>query len=226
MWSTTTFSIESTNAKIKPNTIADLLELKNKGFKVGFIDDPIELAARAILDNKDSCNNPLHSNNPLTITPKCELELNKLNTKLDPRDFRNSLETFLDSNTAIYGWHGVVGAALNTHPNLNFVLPKSDIVLGADYVCIPKKKRYKPNLKKFVEFLTNRENTQLQASELQYFSPYNNHEVHQHPKIIQLKKDILERLKTSKPIFLLPPNEESHSRINKWWQSIRYGQRQ
>lgn len=227
MWSTTTFSIESNQPKKDSNTIAKLLTLKKNGFKVGFIDDPIEFTARVILDNKSACHkNGINSKNLLEINQKCEETLQLLKKDLDPRDFRNSLETFLGPNTAIYGWHGVTGATLNTHPNLNFVLPQSDIVLGADYVCIPKKKRYKPNLKKFVEFLTNKENTEIQVNELQYFSPYNHHEVAQHPKITQLKADILERVKTSPPIFLSAPQPESHSRINKWWQSIRYGKQQ
>lgn len=223
MWSTTTFAIDTLDIKLQPNTIFSLIELKKKGIKIGLIDDPIEFATRVIMDNKKSCKNDKKLFNPLDINEQCAMELEKLNKDLEPKDFRNTIEKFLDINTAVYAWHGEVGSKLDSHPNLNFVLPQSDIILGADYVCIPKKKRYKPNLKKFVEFLTNKENTEIQVNELQYFSPYNHHEVQQHPKITKLKTDILERVKTSPPIFLSAPQPESHSRINKWWQSIRYG---
>lgn len=227
LWSTTTFARLSSNHSTTPTTVAELLELKKKNFKIALIDDPIELMARIILDNKDLCLDKNNTkSNPLDLISQCGSTLNTLSKNLDVSDFRNSLETFLAPETAVYGWHGAVGALLPSHPNLTFVLPQSDIVLGADYVCIPKKKKYKKNLKKFVEILTSKENTQIQASQLQYFSPYKNHEFPQHPKIIQLKRDVLEKIKHSDPVFLMPPNSESHEKINHWWQKIRYGKKE
>ena len=223
MWSTTTFAIQANDKGIAPNSMQSFISLKEKGIKISFVDDPIEFAARTFLDNKNLCKNISKSDNPLEINQSCITELKKMKNQVDPRDFRTTIENFLGPNTAVYTWNGEVGMHLASHPEINFHLPQSEIILGADLVCIPKKKHYKKNLNLFVEILTNKESTQQQIGVMQYFSPYQNHIVNQHPKMTKLKNEILERLKYNKPIFLIPPSVESHDIINKWWQDIRYG---
>lgn len=225
MWATTMFAVETNNDNIKPDTLNSLLELKSKGFKISIVDDQMEFMARVFLDNMDKCLKKAEFVDPLNISKDCITTLEKNTKYFEPKDFRNSIENFINQDTAVYAWNGEVGDQLANHPNIRFILPKSNVLLGADFLCIPKKKKYKKDLFKFIEILTNEKTTAQQASKFQYFSPYVEHKVNYHPKIDKLKQELFERINQSSPVFLAPPQSEVHERINHLWQKVRFGKK-
>jgi hypothetical protein len=227
LWSTTTFAADAKGLKEGPMSINALLALQSRAYKIGIVDDPIEFAARVVADNKDKCSdgdqNPNQKQNVFDLIDRCPAQ-NLLETvgKIDRGLFRNTLEPILGPKSAIYGWHGVVGGLLASLPTFEFYLPKSNPVVGLDYVCVLKGRK-ESSLPAFVELLTDEESTNFNIAKTQYFSPYVVDTGTYSPKVKKLKEDLLARLKTEKPVILSPPKGSVHAKINKWWQKIRYG---
>ncbi len=227
LWSTTTFAADAKNLKEGPMSINALLALQSRAYKIGIVDDPIEFAARVVADNKDKCTGGDQNQNPnqnvFDLIDRCPAQ-NLLETvgKIDRGFFRNTLDPILGPKAAIYGWHGEVGARIASLPTFEFYLPKSNPVVGLDYVCVLKGRK-ESSLPAFVELLTDEESTNFNIAKTQYFSPYVVDTGTYSPKVKKLKEDLLARLKTEKPVILSPPKGSVHAKINKWWQKIRYG---
>lgn len=223
LWSTTTFAADAKNLKEGPKSINALLALQRQSYTIGIVDDPIEFAARVVSDNNEECLEGGKEKNILDLIDRCPTQ-NLLKTvgKVDRGFFRSTLEPILGPKTAIYGWHGVVGGQMGTLPTFEFYLPKTNPVVGLDYVCVLKGGK-NDSLPALVELLTDEESTNLSIVKTQYFSPYVVDTGNYLPKVKQLKEDLLIRLKTEEPLILSPPKSSAHAKINKWWQKIRYG---
>ncbi len=172
LWSTTTFAADAKNLKEGPKSINSLLGLQNQSYKIGIVDDPIEFAARVVSDNKEACPDGGKEQNVLDLIDRCPNQ-NLLKTvgKVERGFFRNTLEPILGPKTAIYGWHGIVGAQMGSLPTFEFYLPKANPVVGLDYVCVLKGRK-EASLPALVELLTDEESTNMSILKTQYFSPY------------------------------------------------------
>lgn len=223
LWSTTTYAVDTSISNIKPMNLFELENLKREGFTLGIIDDAIEFGAIALLSYDEKCAKSLRNHELFTGLFKCNFpSFSTISKTFQPSDFRNSIKSIVGRKTALYGWSGEIGEALEKYDYMNFVEPSHPPIIGMDSVCIVKKKKIDPKVAKFVEEFTDRKITKLNAEKMQYFSPYENLNIKHSPKIKKLEKIILEKIKANKPILLYPPDLNTQRQLNDWWQKIRY----
>lgn len=225
LWAATVFAYKGKLIDSPPNSIDMMTKLKGKGVKISLVDDSMEFAGRVIADNLNKCGRQMKTSNILDMASNCTLQLPSGSQKIGAGDFRNSIKSFLGPNTSVLGWNGEIGAELGKHPDLEFVNPKDGAIIGADFLCVLNRKKKKPGLTKFVKLLTDKQSTNIHVREFQYFSPYTDLVVTYHPKVERLFREVLDQLKSGRPLFLYPPADEKHQLINQWWRTVRFGVR-
>ncbi|MBL7543916.1 MAG: hypothetical protein JNL11_08870 [Bdellovibrionaceae bacterium] len=224
LWAVTAYVADTSEAKVKNMNLKTLESLKSKGFNIGIIDDPMEFGAIALLSYDEACTKKLSSGQLFDGIDMCGFpSSSSISNAFKPADFRNSIKPLVDRKSALYGWSGELGEAIENLDFMNFVEPNHKPIVGFDSVCILKKHSGNTKLIKLVEELTGKEITKINAEKMQYFSAYQNLKVNYGKKIENLKRNTLERAKKETPIVLSPPPLATQKKLNDWWQKIRYG---
>ena len=227
LWGVTIFGSDSTS-KLEPKSFKELIELQVSGYKIAVLDDACEVAARLLADGLFFCEKEiLPAGNTFHSFQTCKNKKLQIPFKLEVKDFRSSVGEFLlNKQVAVYGWHGEIAQAAKDNPKIKMVVPAEYPVIGADYVCIPKKRAHpklsEARLRKFVELLTDQESTHWGVQSTQYFSPYENDTQGLRPDVLELYKKLVATLQRSAPVMLTAPSQEEHQLINEWWRKIRY----
>lgn len=223
LWATTTYAVDTRNLNTQKMDLFRLASLKKQGFKIGIIDDPIEFAAMSLLSNDEECSKSFNSRDFFKGISSCKFpDANSISKLFDIGDFRNSVKSLGGAKTAVYGWHGELDEVTSNYKFVNFVESNHRPVVGVDSVCIIKKKNLNNQVVKFVELLTSEEITKVNAEKMQYFSAYENLSVKYTPKIDSLYKNTLYKITSQNPVVLVPPDVQTQTKINQWWQKIRY----
>lgn len=229
-WSPTIFGYDSRKKIAPPTSLEALAALKKAGHRIAILDDPFEVSARLILDSSGVCKKEVDPKDIFDTFPLCSEKGPPLPTlALSPDDFRSSVEdVYKDGNVAAsYGWHGEIAAKVAEAPWIRFAVAAENPVIGADFVCLPKKaNESKASLAKridFVEKLTDRESTRWSMEMTQYFSAYKDDERGLQEPVRDLRRKVLGLIKKSKAVFLKLPNASEHKFVNEWWQKLRYG---
>lgn len=223
LWATTSYAVDKRGLDLARTNLFKLAALKNAGYKIGIIDDPMEFGAMALLSNDSSCAKKLSRRNFFDGILECNFPPAKEIVKyLDPVDFRNSIQTIVGEKTALYGWHGEIGGIIEKFDFMDFIEPDHPSVVGLDSVCILHSESIKPHVVDFVEYLTGKKLTKMNAGKMQYFSAYKDLEINYNKKIKKLFENTIRRFETEKPVTLYPPSLKTQKILNDWWQKIRY----
>lgn len=228
LWGATVFGSDSLKNQTSLNNIANLMQLRNKGYEIAILDDPFELSARLLADGALSCNTKeLSSGISFKELRKCKTKNIQTSFNFEKKYFRSSVSDFLKGKkVAVYGWHGEIAQAAKENPNIQLVVPQNHPVIGVDYVCIPKNRAHpklsKEQLVKFVELLTDPESTHWGVESTQYFSPYKNDLQGLSPAVVKLYQNLMSVMAQSPPFVLTAPDKDEHQLINNWWRGVRY----
>jgi hypothetical protein len=208
---------------VLPSTLDSLTQLKKEGYRLGVIDDPLEILTRGYLDMKASCKKGRGLQDVLGDSCFWE-EMSVILGGFKSSDFRSSVsETLASPKTASYGWSGEIALLLEKAPWVEYVLPSQSLVVGADFVCISQKSKIKQSAIRFVEILTDKESSRWSVEFSQYFSPYKKPPKGLKKKTRKLLDDLLGRLEKEAPVVLTPPDKAGQKKINTFWRKIRYG---
>lgn len=221
LWAATTFAYKKDQSTQQINTLRKLVELKEANKRIAVIDDSMEFIHRFFED--EQLNKCLESKENLL----CNKKILTFGNKITPSDFLSFYNGNLGKLDAVYGRHGEMTKTVEKIENFEFALPLKRPVMGIDYVCILKnetrsKKRTK-ELKRFVEELTNKDNTNNHVKETHYFSPYDEYTKGLlPPKTERLYYQMKERLKKNKPYYIKPLSNNKIKVLNKLWKTIRF----
>ncbi len=210
-WLVSGYMYDPNKVKLAPNTIDDLLQLLGNNIHIGFVDDPVEVAQRIMADRGQN------------IDVLFEYPPNRWKGAKFLVDIPN---VFPKDSLAVFTWHGIAADYLLKNRSLNFELPKKNILIGFDLVCIVSKDKAKISvLKKFVEKLTSQKTLERNIQYGQYFSPYMNaRQKELDPKIRDIFDRSMHMIKNNDFTFTKNIDERSFDRFSKWWRSVRYEQ--
>jgi spermidine/putrescine-binding protein len=212
-WGTAVFAFTKGQEMGPITSIRRMVESKANGFKIGVIDDSIELAARIRSDENISGNNIF-----------ADKIFTELSSKITPKDFSSSLQQLAkEPKIATYGWLGESAGLLASRSDVDYALPSGKILIAYDAVCILNKSRMK-EASGFIKDFTSRANTADTMKMVQYLSPYIDQKEGLLPPILQLRSQIFQRIAAGNYDFLEPFSIESVKDLNTWWRKIRYGQ--
>ncbi len=204
LWSATIFSvIPKPHDHPKVHSLDQLLALSAHGYKIGVIDDKLEVYDRLVQDH------------------------------LPTTDFHPPLQSFTSSTgeiltrpgSAAYGWDGAIEPAVTRSLHVEMQLPKGRIIEGYDTVCLVNNKMSRMKLKSLVAFVkkfTDHKNTAMSAKYSQYFSPYVNDTRGLNSQFAKLRARLLERNKTEPPVVISPLPPRKDAQVSSWWRTVRY----
>lgn len=221
LWSASLYAHNETERKLKINSIESLLALREKGFRIGVIDDKFEVWARLQLDDESSCYGSKDINEMISCPPTKK----KLPLSIKPKDFASAIgDVIKKERSAVYGWHGALLSA-NKSTSISYSLPKGRQIISYDMLCIIKKemsKQKKARLVNLISTITSQERMFFNVKHSQYFSPYKGDVGGLTPFFKEIFSDVSKRLLNKKPLILHEPNSQVHKMINKWWTNVRY----
>jgi len=224
LWSTTIFAFHKNKNTKAIGSLEQLIQLKNKGYTIGIIDDKLEVWSRILGDMHGLS---LQRSTYKTLS-KSSFATHLKKYRLNAKEFQSNIgETLQGAKAAVYGWHGAVLSSLKKPVGQQIALsiPEKRPVIGYDMICMlntNKSAAHKLKVKKFIERLSNKKNTTFNGMYSQYFSPYKKHNDYLIPPFKNLYKDLEKKLKFTKPLILNSPTTEEHKQINKWWSHVRY----
>jgi len=229
LWSTTVFSYDSNNVRVPPENFDHLRKLKNSGILIGIIDDSLEYIARVTLEHlKENSSGKINLNYLFSqffkLSQTAQLEKSRQFEKVD---FKSTIEPIIKNQRSVaYGWHGESASQLNNAPWIDFSVPDSGVIIGSDYVCIPKwRTSTSPKLselERLRELLTDAESTRWNVESTQYFSPYFNDTKGLKPKVEKLYRQVVAKVKNNHAVMISMPGKDHFSKINNLWKQIRY----
>lgn len=227
LWGSTIFSYDSRTNPKAPRSLEQLNQLKAEGFKVGYLDEPLEMVTRIVGDRLDKCSKKSLGDIFSMLTICHETSLENIKFSISSNDFLTSYDEFIKGEkVASYGWQGSVFLNLKNAPWIKFNIAENYPVIGGDFVCILKNKEKDDSrnteIENFVKLLTDKESTGLNTEVSQYFSPYENDTKFLQPKILELHEELINKAKNKNAIVISTPNEKELSIINKWWKKVRY----
>jgi spermidine/putrescine-binding protein len=224
LWSATLYFVDSRYTKIAPVEMIDFIKLKEKGHNVKIIDDPFEFYNRLYLEEMATVDSIQH------ISFSKYLEGLKHNTHkfslLRSENFITDLsDIIIKEKLAVYGWHGEIAKFFNESSWLEPVIPKGNLIIGYDSVCIMNKHYTKDKLiklKEFVQELTSRKNTSVNVAKTQYFSPYSKDYIGLHNKTKKIRLKVESEILKNNFSVLHKPTERAHMIMNVMWRKMRY----
>lgn len=230
LWSTTAFTYDAQQGDRPPSTIAELADLKGRGYKVAIIDDLFEYSARLIADGirpPNQCAARVEPANVLSLLNRCEpRQVLTSPSGISAEDFRSDIEEFLkQEKVAAYGWHGSLVVSASKNPNLKMVMGKKDPIIGFDAVCIVRNRGSAislEELRRFVALLTDQSSTIANVRKTQYFSPYQGDRKELLSPALHLYDQVTDRLSRGPAYLIHSPSKDVHMKLNEWWRRLRY----